>query len=443
MTDITDLLLQGPRSAPELSQRLAISQATFSRLVAREEQILRFGKARATRYALIRPIRGLCSIPIWRVDERGQANKFADLFPCWPQGSCLVVTPSGNECWYDGIPWYLTDLRPQGFLGRAWGRKVAMQLNLPEDIRLWQEDDILFALTVFHGECAGGWLVGEENYQRWINAQTTPVIYHREKLTEYVRLARNALSGEIVGSSAGGEQPKFTCYTQTFQRDAHVLVKFTVAQQNAISQRWGDLLFAESVALQLLRDAGIPACEASTMAAPDGQVFLEAIRFDCIGESGRSAIVSLEAVQSEFVSSPGTWPGVMRQLLEKKLISPETLRRTESIWAFGRLIANSDMHGGNLSFYWSEPPFILTPVYDMLPMAYAPNSAGMMRETAADLTFDITVSRETWLFAIPLAQAFWETVYQDERISADFRQIAAQMPAKIAQLAEKIGRMGE
>lgn len=67
----------------------------------------------------------------------------------------------------------------------------------------------------------------------------------------------------------------------------------------------------------------------------------------------------------------------------------------------------------------------------------------MMRETAADLAFDTTVSRESWLFAIPLAQIFWETVYQDERISADFRRIAAEMPAKIAQLAEKIGRMGE
>ncbi len=52
MTAINDLLLQGPRGAPELRQHLGISQATFSRLVATQQQVIQFGKARATRYAL-------------------------------------------------------------------------------------------------------------------------------------------------------------------------------------------------------------------------------------------------------------------------------------------------------------------------------------------------------------------------------------------------------
>lgn len=143
MSELTDLLLQGPRSAPELRQRLAISQATFSRLVAREDRVIRFGKARATRYALLRPYRGIERIPVWRVDDAGKAHKFADIRLCWPQGSCLVTGADGDERWFDGLPWYLTDLRPQGFLGRAWGRKLAAQLNLTEDIRLWQEEDVL------------------------------------------------------------------------------------------------------------------------------------------------------------------------------------------------------------------------------------------------------------------------------------------------------------
>lgn len=160
MSELTDLLLQGPRSAPELRQRLAISQATFSRLVARENRVIRFGKARATRYVLLRPYRGIERIPVWRVDDAGKAHKFADIRLCWPQGSCLVTGADGDEQWFDGLPWYLTDLRPQGFLGRAWGRKLAAQLNLTDDIRLWQEEDVLYALTVFNGEYTGGWLVG-------------------------------------------------------------------------------------------------------------------------------------------------------------------------------------------------------------------------------------------------------------------------------------------
>lgn len=54
MSALTDLLLQGPRSAPEMRQSLAISQATFSRLVSAHDEVLQFGKARATRYALIK-----------------------------------------------------------------------------------------------------------------------------------------------------------------------------------------------------------------------------------------------------------------------------------------------------------------------------------------------------------------------------------------------------
>lgn len=386
MSELTDLLLQGPRSAPELRQRLAISQATFSRLVAREDRVIRFGKARATRYALLRPYRGIERIPVWRVDDTGKAHKFADIRLCWPQGSCLVTGADGDEQWFDGLPWYLTDLRPQGFLGRAWGRKLAAQLNLTDDIRLWQEED--------------------------------------------------------VGSSAGGEQPKFTYYAQTPSGNKHVLVKFTVPQQTAVSQRWGDLLIAESIAAQILRDGGIHAIESTVLVTSNRQVFLEAERFDCKGNDGRLPIVSLEAVQSEFISSPGSWPQAMRRLCEQQLVTHQSVAQTEVIWAFGRLIANSDMHAGNLSFYLSEPPFALTPVYDMLPMVYAPNSAGMLRDAAIEVKFDLNVSKSAWLTAIPLAQQFWQTVARDPRISEAFRHIAQEMPEKIRQIEEKVARMG-
>lgn len=118
------------------------------------------------------------------------------------------------------------------------------------------------------------------------------------------------------------------------------------------------------------------------------------------------------------------------------------MAQTEVIWAFGRLIANSDMHAGNLSFYLSEPPFALTPVYDMLPMAYAPNSAGMLRDAAIEVRFDLNVSKSAWLTAIPLAQQFWQTVAGDPRISEAFRHIAQEMPEKIRQIEGKVARMG-
>ena len=125
------------------------------------------------------------------------------------------------------------------------------------------------------------------------------------------------------------------------------------------------LLIAESIAAQILRDGGIHAIESTVLVTSNRQVFPEAERFDCKGNDGRLPIVSLEAVQSEFISSPGSWPEAMRRLCEQTTVTHQSVAQTEVIWAFGRLIANSDMHAGNLSFYLSEPPFALTPVYDV------------------------------------------------------------------------------
>lgn len=441
MTTISDLLLQGPRAAPELRQQLGISQATFSRLVSAQDRVIQFGKARATRYALIRPVRGISAFPFWQVNAQGKAVKGGEIYPTWPQGSCLVLQADGQWQWFDGLPWYLTDLRPQGFLGRAWGRRMAQQFSLPEDIRLWQESDVLYALSQFSGEHSGGWLVGEENYQRWLSATPPEAIPDDQKNRMYAQLSREALAGEIVGSSAGGEQPKFSCFSRTVSGDAHVLVKFTAPQLSAVSVRWGDLLLAEAIALSTLASAGLAASDAVVLQGENGQVFLEAKRFDCEGVTGRRAIVSLEAVQSEFVTASGAWPHTVDKLVQAGIVEDTAAGQVEKIWAFGRLIANSDMHAGNLSFYYSAFPLSLTPVYDMLPMAFAPSSAGMMREKACELRFDSTISRQAWEFALPLATQFWERVTAEKRISENFRTIAAGMKARLDDIAGMVQRM--
>jgi hypothetical protein len=441
MSALTDLLLQGPRSATELRLSLAISQATFSRLVAAQDGVVQFGKARATRYALLKPVRGVASFPLWRVDSQGTSSQFGVIYPCWPQGSCLVALSSGEWQWFDGLPWYLTDLRPQGFLGRAWGRAIAADINLPNDIRLWQENDVLYALCAWHGENAGGWIVGEENYQRWVISPEPIALAQPNKIHHYQRLAEEALAGELVGSSAGGEQPKFACYAQTPQGNRHVLVKFSVREKNVLSERWGDLLIAESIALSVLSAANITASHATAYCSERRQVFLESVRFDCEHARGRRQIVSLGALQSEYISSPGAWPDVARKLTEKRYIDADGYQQIERVWAFGRLIANSDMHAGNLSFYLSAVPMRMAPVYDMLPMSFAPESSGVMRNEAIEVKVDSTVSRAAWEFALPLASQFWQGVVNEARISAGFREIARGMLKKLPSTASIIQRL--
>ena len=181
----------------------------------------------------------------------------------------------------------------------------------------------------------------------------------------------------------------------------------------------------------MLEGANVSASHATAYYSDAGQVFLESIRFDCTGVRGRRQVVSLEALQSEYASSLGTWPVVTRQLAVQGYIDAHSCQQTEIIWAFGRLIANSDMHAGNLSFYLSAPPMALAPVYDMLPMSFAPSGVGSLRTEAVDIKVDATVNRGAWEFALPLAEAFWLHVADDARISAGFRQIARAMLEKL------------
>ncbi len=441
MSALADLLLQGPQPASLLCQRLGVSQATFSRLVNAEHNVIKAGQARATRYALIRPVRQIRQFPLWQIDNEGRAWSFGDLYPVWPQGSCLVILNNGTAQWFDGLPWYLTDLRPQGFLGRAWGRRLAQQAGLPEDIRLWQEEDVLLALSQQVPENLGGWLVVEESYRRWFEAPVPQAISESDKLTVYGDMANSALAGDIVGSSAGGEQPKFTCYAQTEAGPAHLIVKFTSPLHNENSQRWADLLHAEALALNILNQAAITASQAFVLVNQQRQVFLEVVRFDCTGTGGRLGIVSLEAVQCEFASGPLHWPAAMAELLDSKIIEATTLRLVQRIWAFGRLIANSDMHAGNLSFFLSDMPLRLTPVYDMLPMAFAPNSAGSMRREPVAPQIDPIVPRDVWQEMLPLARQFWLEASQYRGISEGFRELSGKMARQLDAVEVSILRL--
>ncbi len=441
MSALTKLLLQGPQAAIPLRQRLGVSQATFSRLVNAEPDIIKAGLARATRYALMRPMRQIRQFPLWQIDDEGKAWLFGELYPTWPQGSCLVLLNNGTVQWFEGLPWYLTDLRPQGFLGRAWGRRLAQYAGLPEDIRLWQEEDVLLALSQQVPENLGGWLVGEESYRRWFEAPAPRAVSDSDKLFAYGEMANGALAGDSQGFSAGGEQPKFTCYAQIEIGPAHVMVKFTPPVQNENSRRWADLLHAEALALTILNQAGIPASRATVLVNQRQQAFLEVVRFDCVGMRGRRGIVSLEAVLSEFAGGPLQWPAAMAELLSQKVIDLSARLLVQRVWAFGRLIANSDMHAGNLSFYLSDMPLKPAPVYDMLPMAFAPNSAGNMRSEPLAPRIDPAVPRDVWLEMLPYARRFWLEVGQNPQISEGFRSLAGKMTQQLVEAEALIQRL--
>lgn len=446
MTTLEQVLRNGSATSKILTDALGISQPTLSRrLRDLAETVLAIGKGRATRYALRRLVGGESYFPLYRVDEQGKISTFATLYPVYP-AECYAVHNEQNGEWhlYDGLPWYLNDLRPIGFLGRAWGKAVSQVLRLPEDTRLWSEEQRLLALCHFGDDMSGSLLPGNGSYQRWLMRSAEKAVPMTDKNTRYAALAKQALAGELVGSSAGGEQPKFIAYAELGDdRRAHVLVKFSTAPENPNAQRWSDLLIAESLALRVVAAAGFPAAQSEVLLGENRQCFLEIERFDRVGEFGRVAMLSLEALDAEFSGSGNAnWATAAEGLWRQGVIDRQTCQKMALYWAFGRLIANSDMHQGNLSFLRPEQrPVALAPLYDMLPMAFAPTSSGNMRQEALEIRLSHEVSGAIWRQAEAMALEFWRRTAQHESISEAFRMIAGQMLAQVQGLNERLQRL--
>ncbi|KAG1488504.1 hypothetical protein G6F52_013910 [Rhizopus delemar] len=104
---------------------------TLSRLVAASgDQVVRLGQTRATAYALRQPSRVGSEWPLYRLREDATLEELGRLIAL--SGDTfhldasrarpnLLRTPEGDiAAFFPGLPWYLDDLRPQGFLGRSF-----------------------------------------------------------------------------------------------------------------------------------------------------------------------------------------------------------------------------------------------------------------------------------------------------------------------------------
>ena len=105
----------------------------------------------------------------------------------------------------------------------------------------------------------------------------------------------------------------------------------------------------------------------------------------------------------------------------------------QRLWLFGKLIANTDMHDGNLSY---TPGLELAPAYDMLPMAYAPGRGIELQEIDFQPMRPLPSERDAWQAAALAANKFWQTAEQDARISDGFRANCAANARKIAKTTD-------
>jgi len=443
-----DALLRLLRTRPnlpaaEVRAALGISPPTLMRAVrAAGPSVLTLGKARRTAYAARRPLRGSFQpLPVFRIDEQGHYDQVADLDLAEPHGSCLTwsapcpwpLDDSMQDGWFEGLPYFLQDLRPAGFLGRAFARAHATALELGEDPKLWSEEDALLAMSKFGEDPVGNLLLGRVALQKWLAQLQNPVrpLEEAELAKGYATRADQAMAGGLPGSSAGGEFPKFTATRDGQGTALKVLVKFSGSDQSPGSRRWSDLLICEHLAAQTLnRELGIAAAQTRVLQSA-GRTFLEVARFDRHAAHGRSAVCSWEAINYAWFGFAGrSWPDGATLLLARNRIEAATAQTIAQLWHFGKLIGNSDMHDGNLSFrphrILGKPAFALTPAYDMLPMLYAPTRGVELPLVTFQPTLPLPTERDDWLKAARAASVFWEQTAADQGISPEFRQICAE-----------------
>lgn len=439
MADRADLirtaLARGPLPADSLRAQLDVSRPTLARALANMPgEIVTWGAARATQYALRDNFRGLADIPVYRVNATGQIQALGLLRPVRPEGF-VVEQPGGITTYHEGLPWWLSDMRPQGFLGRALAHQHAGPLGLPPDVRHWSDTDAVRALLVSGSDAVGNLLLGDLARDRFVNAPAPVAVGSGE----YPRLAAEALTQGDTWSSAGGEQPKFCAYTAS----GHVLVKFTSAEDNSIATRWRDLLMAEHLALETLAANGVPAAR-SRVVDVGAQRFLELERFDRVGAHGRCSILSLASLDGEFVgNATAPWPVLTAALAAQRVIASGAHAGAVLLYAFGSLMGNTDMHAGNLSFVSDMGrPYGLSPAYDMLPMAFAPSAGGVMRDAVATCHLHASVDGDTWRAAHALAVKYTTRLAGDSRFSAAFQPCIEALSAHLQEAIHRIARLG-
>lgn len=445
--DIVSILRKrGPLQAGALAAACASSRATLMRTArAAGDDLVVLGKARRTTYAARRALRGAkAPLPIYRVDLSGQVHECARLHLIHPADACAVeflepfpwpLEAAMRDGWFDGLPYPLQDLRPQGFIGRHFAARHAPLLQVDDNPQRWIDDDTLHALRLLGDDMPGDFIVGEEACQRWLaRASQMHAATHHETVPDdaidrlYPQRAAEAVAGGWSGSSAAGEFPKFAAIRRGAhpQESFHVLVKFSGADRSEASRRWADLLVCEHLALQTLHQhLAVPAAT-STLHHAEGRTFLEVQRFDRHGLLGRSGLLSWSSLNGGLFGVPTRhWADVATLLLARGLLSAPDAARLERLGLFGQLIANSDMHDGNLSFTPAAGGVALAPAYDMLPMLYAPQRGVEPAQPAYTPRLPIPARRDAWLDAAHAALQFWQSASDDVRISTAFRRICS------------------
>lgn len=425
-SSVREYLAQRPATSKEIQAATGLTQSAVARKIkSLGSSVVRLANGRSPKYAVTKNAFGANDrLPLSLVDAHGNTVLAAYVRPL-AHGGFFVETATGTpplllgeggNGLYDDLPYFLLDLAPQGFLGRKIAGEMAQQRDdFPSDPKHWNTAHIGRYLVSNSDDLPGNFKFGE---QALLRVRHAPIAVPDE---DYPELADSVMSGMIPGSSAGGEQPKFTAFSR--RRSAHVIVKFSPKGDSDIAKRWKDILITEYHAIEAIHEQDLPAAE-TRLIEMDNRLFLESTRFDRSGEYGRLPMISLQSIDAEFTGLGSSWPHVLDALYRQRLVSWQHVYDAEILWCFGRMINNSDMHLGNLSLAIEGNVFRLLPVYDMCSMGFAPKGGGEVPcyDFVATPPRMVNLDDESILYTKIIARDFWARVTADKRISDEFRE---------------------
>lgn len=434
------LLRRGPQKSSALLSELGISQPTYSRLWSTIRDGVALGATRTRQYALRRYVHGVdAPIPVFRVSDAGRIAPIGRLEVL--EGGFYALTPVEGTSYelFQGVPFFIRDLRPQGFLGRMEPGKHA-DLDLPTDILRWTDEQVLKYISRRSENAVGDLILGNESYARYLaflGLDEELAIPEEECAKRYPGMAEHSMQGESPGSSAGGEQPKFTAVIRRARVGAsieHVIVKFSPRIDTPSGRRWADLLVCEHLALDVLSRNGIAAAKSSILEAGE-RIFLEVVRFDRVGLRGRRPMATFSALDGDLGMLDQTWSAVARELGRLGLLPEADIENVEILDLYGALIGNTDKHHGNIAVAWTlDQGYRLLDAYDMLPMYYRPNAHGEVIEREWTPALIGRLEFRHLPRCVGMAQEFWDQVLADSRISDNFKEVAQRHMGKIRNL---------
>jgi hypothetical protein len=434
VVEIESLLrARGIMSAAEIIAATGKSQQLVSiALRSLGKQVAKLGAARATRYALTKPILGLpATQPLLKTDEAGQTFDWGTLTQL--NGGQVHVRSSAGPSWLvtsNTLPWFLAPLRPEGFLARALR---GLRPDLPDDPTLWTVEQALYPAIMHHSDPPGAFSIGTHiGHIRTLAASGFEI-----RGSHYDTMADTVGKTLPAHSSAGGEQPKFvTEYTSPSGALTHYVVKFSPPNGTPFGERWRALLHLEHLANEVLGEQGIAVAKTNIVESAV-RTYLESERFDRMGNRGKRHVVALDAIDRTFVDARReNWIKSAELLLATKLITAHELQDIARVFAFGQFIGNTDMHFGNLSFYVDDvvkPRIRLAPIYDMLPMMWRPGiHTGELDATPVREQPTVSGYNAAYADAQRWAIDYWRRAASLPQLGSALRQACAESAARLA-----------